>query len=91
MRDDIEERLHRLASGLSRSLDTLETDVFAAIAATTRESAAGRAVGTWSVAAALALGLAGGSTLATLSSPAQAAALIGIDTPLAPSTLLLGQ
>jgi len=65
------------------------------IAENARNSATGRAIGIWSVGVALATGVVGGATLAGSIAPAHAAAQaagpLGIDTPLAPSTLLLGR
>ncbi len=93
---DVDDCLSRLArSPVPPTLDTLEAGVFATIADTMRGDANGRAVGIWSVTAALAVGLVGGATLASGLAPAQASAqaarIIGVDTPLAPSTLLLGR
>lgn len=96
MPNDVDDCLSRLArSPVPATLDTLEAGVFAVIADDARRDASGRAVRIWSITAALVVGLAGGSTLAGSLVPtqasAQAASIIGIDTPLAPSTLLLGR
>lgn len=89
MHDPFDDGLTRLtALRAPATLDDIEAAVFAAIEEQARQRTAGRAAGMWSIAAALALGLAGGTMLA---SPAPAASPIGVDGALAPSTLLLGR
>ncbi len=90
MDDPVDKGLARLAAvAMPPALDRLETRVFVAIEDEARHRASGRAIGLWSVAAALALGLAGGTSLG--GGVAQAAGPIGVDDTLAPSTLLLGR
>ena len=95
MANDVDDQLSRLAQRPIPDLETLEADVFATIAENARNRATGRAIGIWSVGVALATGVVGGATLAGSIAPAHAAAQaagpFGIDTPLAPSTLLLGR
>ena len=88
MNDPIDADIARLsAMATPPALDGLEAGVFAAI----DERARSRTVGLWSVAGALAIGLAGGGLIAGSAAPAQAATPFGIDGGLAPSTLLLGR
>lgn len=89
MHDPVDHELTRLTTlRAPPALDAIEADVFATLDEQARQRVAGRTAGLWSVAGALALGLAGGSMLAE---PAPAASPIGIDGTLAPSTLLLGR
>lgn len=90
MDDPVENGLARLARiAVPPALDQLEANVFAAIDDDARHRASSRTIGLWSVGAALALGLIGGTGLG--GGMAQAAGPIGIDDALAPSTLLLGR
>lgn len=90
MDDPVDDGLARLAGmAVPPALDRLEAQVFAAIDDDARHRASSRTIGMWSVAAALALGLAGGTSLG--GGAAQAAGPIGADAALAPSTLLLGR
>ncbi|GAA3708983.1 hypothetical protein GCM10022268_17870 [Sphingomonas cynarae] len=90
MDDPVEDGLARLAiMAVPPALDRLEANVFAAIDDDARHRASSRTIGLWSVGAALALGLIGGTGLG--GGMARAAGPIGIDDALAPSTLLLGQ
>ena len=92
MQDSVDQGLARLATmQMPPSLDDIETIVFATIDENARNRAAGRTIGAWSVAMALALGLVGGTGFGIGVTPAQAASPIGIDGALAPSTLLLGR
>lgn len=88
MNDPIDADLARLrAMAMPSVLDGVEAGVFAAI----DDRARSRAVGFWSIAGALAIGLAGGGLIAGSAAPARAATPLGIDGTLAPSTLLLGR
>ncbi len=90
MDDSVENGLARLARiAVPSALDHLEANVFTAIDDDARHRASSRTIGLWSVGAALALGLIGGTGLD--GGMAQAAGPIGIDDALAPSTLLLGR
>jgi len=94
MAHDVDDQLNRLAQRSIPDLATLEAEVFATIAENARNRVTGRAIGIWSVGVALATGVVGGATLEGSIVPAHAAAQagpFGIDTPLAPSTLLLGR
>ena len=91
MTDPTDPLLRRLAAlSDAAALDGLEAGVFAAIDDQARSRRAGRRIGTLAVAAALGVGLAGGAVGVGLS-PAEAAAPIGMNAALAPSTLLLGR
>jgi hypothetical protein len=95
MDDPVDDGLARLARMTAPpALDRIEATVFAAIDDEVRHRAASRKIGLWSVGAALALGLVGGSGLGGIGpggGMAQAAGPIGVDDALAPSTLLLGR
>lgn len=93
MANDVDDQLNRLAQRPIPDLATLEAAVFAMIAENARNRATGRVIGIWSIGVALATGVVGGATLAgsIAHAAAQAAGPFGIDTPLAPSTLLLGR
>lgn len=91
MQDPVDDGLRRLAAmPMPPSLDGLEADVLAAIDRQARDRVTGRAIGVWTVGAALALGIAGGASLGG-ATPARAASPIGVDGAWAPSTLLLGR
>lgn len=96
MQDPVDNGLNLLAAmPVPPTLDGLEANVFAAIDENARNRMAGRAIGAWSVGAALALGLVGGTSLGGAgfdgATSARAASPIGVDGALAPSTLLLGR
>lgn len=92
MHDSVDQGLTRLAAlRAPAALDAVEAEVFAAIDDQARQRQAGRTVGMWSVGAALALGLAGGTSLAGEVAATPAASPIGVEGTLAPSTLLLGR
>ena len=92
MQDPVDDGLTRLATmPVPRALDRVEASVFDTIADNVQLRRAGRTVGRWSVIAALALGIVGGTAPVGRGARAHAASPIGIDGTLAPSTLLLGR